>query len=74
MRYEHFLPFIHGIVRTQSECPASRQAGSYIGGVASSFQLSYWLKTRDARYSYVDRVLFTPKSISIRKSSNIVVV
>ena len=31
MRYEHFVLFNHGIVRAQSECPALRQEGSYVG-------------------------------------------
>ena len=29
---EHFPLFTHGILRAQSECPASRQTGSYVGG------------------------------------------
>ena len=36
MRYEHFPLFTHGIVRAQSECPASRQASSYIRSVSTA--------------------------------------
>ena len=32
MRYEHVSLFTHGIVGAQSECPASRQVGSFIRG------------------------------------------
>ena len=63
MRYEHFPLFTHGIVRAQSECPASRQASSYIRGVstASSSAIgSTYL--RCTRYSYVDRVLTRKRS------------
>ena len=43
MKYEHFPPFTHDILRAQSECPVSRQVGAYVWCVASSFWLSYFL-------------------------------
>ena len=51
-------PFTHGIVRAQSERPAARQAGSFIGGVsiASSSAVGS-THIRGARYWYEGRVL-----------------
>ena len=66
-RCKHIPLFTHGIVRAQSECPASRQVGSYIWGVptvsSSAIDSTY---ARGARYSYVNRVLLPFKLIQVR--------
>ena len=68
MRYEHFPLLTHGIIRAQSECPPSRQASFYIQRVcqqllARLFSLRIPIPTRGARYSNVNRVLFTIKHL-----------
>ena len=58
MRYEYFPLFTHGIIRVQSDYPASRQVGSYIRGVStasgSAIGSTYM---RGTQYSHVDRVV-----------------
>ena len=47
MRCEHFPLFTHGIIRAQSECPASSQAGvSTASGSAIGFTYTKGLDTR----------------------------
>ena len=52
MRYQHFPLFTHGIVRVQSKCPASKQAGSYVVGVSTA--------SSSAMGSMYARVHYTP--------------
>ena len=59
MGHKHFPRFTHGIiVGDQSECPASRQVGSYVRSVSTAYSSTIgFMDTRGARHSYVDRVL-----------------
>ena len=67
-------PLYSGTIRAQSECPASWQAGSYIGGVSTASSLAIGSTyTRGARYSYVDRVLLTMLSKMVLSKSRLYV-
>ena len=60
MRCEHFPLFTYGNIRAHSECPASRQTDSYVGGVLTASSLAIGSTcTKGTRYSYVDRVFLT---------------
>ena len=59
IRYKHFTLFTHGMVKAQSECPASRQAGFYRGVSTTSSSAIGYTYTRGTRYAHADRVLLT---------------
>ena len=64
MRCEHF-PFLFMVfLRALSECPALRQAGSFIGGVSTASRLAIGsMYMRGARYSHEGRVLLAQYSL-----------
>ena len=62
---KHFPLFNHGI-SAQSECPASRQAGSNIGDVSTASSLAIGSQhTRGIQYVYTDCVLLRLSAASM---------
>ena len=60
MRCQYFPLLVTVFIRAQSECPVSRQVGSFIGSVSTASSLAIGsMYTRGARYSYEGRVLLT---------------